>query len=60
MAESVGGDTSFSGKPIWRFPEIGVPVNHQFLWDFPWILSIHEWGTPIYGKIPVLGPRKTL
>ena len=24
-----------SDRPIWRCPKVGVPLNHEFLWDFP-------------------------
>ena len=36
-------------KHIWRFPEMGVPPNHPFQWDFPLINHPFQ-GTPIYGN----------
>ena len=34
----------------WRFPEIGVPLNHPFDCRFCHYKPFSYWGTPIYGK----------
>ena len=58
--------SSFFVKVVWRFPKIGVPLNHPFLdWDFR-LETIHlgvflcfsliVWGTPWLWKPPELGP----
>ena len=43
-------------SPMWRFPEIGVPPNHPFNWDFPHytptILDTPIYGTP-YISVPL-------
>ena len=30
----------------WRFPEIGVPLNHQFSWGVPWTKPSSDKGVP--------------
>ena len=34
---------------IWRFPKMGVPLNHSFIVGLS-IINHPFWGTPIYGK----------
>ena len=34
---------------IWKFPKIGVHLNHPFRWDFP-LTTIHLGGTPNFWK----------
>jgi hypothetical protein len=36
---------------IWRFPEMGVTLNHPFEYDFPWNKPT-IWGSSIYGNPP--------
>ena len=38
---------------IWRFPELGVPVNHPFIDEFS-IINHLFWCTPIHGDPPYL------
>ena len=38
--------------PIWGFPEIGVPLNHLFQWDFPMEINHPaSLGYPILGNL---------
>ena len=37
-----------ASEAIWRFPKIGVPLNHPFLMGFS-LINQPFWGTPIYG-----------
>jgi len=52
---SINPIINYSYIPIWRFPQMGVPLNHPF--DFRIFHEINHptfWGTPIYGN-PYLG-----
>ena len=45
---------------IWRFPEIGVPLNHPFYWDFPLQTKPSIWVSPFIGNLHMVGMLVTL
>ena len=40
---------SFKNQPIWKLPEIGVPLHHRFINECS-LVNHPFWGSPIDGK----------